>query len=239
MLNVMNIIVLGIIQGKKNMNQDESYNNHPVWDVYDEFRTARLNVLYYESKLKKLSKYNTLTEYMLAILTSSSVAGLWFWENIIGGIVWKVLGVLAILLSLGRPIFNLTDKIKKMSEILSAYKALDHDFNKLKITINQNKRYDKPMWKEFNILLEKKGNIISKSTDENFDDELRKKYTEQVMIELPVDSFYIPKEEWIIIEKNDKLSKSKHELGKSEREHILSVEPTKPWPRKKEQMDTD
>ena len=179
----------------KNMNNDESYNNHPVWDVYDEFRTARLNVSYYESKLKKLSKDNALTEYILAISTSSSVAGLWFWENTIGGYVWKVLGALAIFLALGRPVLNLTDKIKNTSEILGAYKSLDHDFNKLKIKISQNKRYDKSMKEEFNTLLEKKGNIISKSTNESIDDELRKKCANQVKIELPAGSFYIPKEE--------------------------------------------
>lgn len=176
------------------MNQDESYKN-PVWDVYDEFRNSRLNVRYYESRLKKLSKYNALTEYMLAISTSSSLAGLWFWENIIGGYVWKVLGALAIFLALGRPILNLTEKIKKTSEILGAYKALDHDFNKLKIRISQNKKYDKPLKEEFITLLEKKGNIISKCTDEHIDDALRKKCTEQVKIELHADSFYIPKEE--------------------------------------------
>ncbi len=96
---------------------------------------------------------------------------------------------------LGRPIFNPTDKIKKTSEILSAYKALDHDFNKLKIRISQNNIYDKPLREEFSTLLEKKGNIISKYNDESIDEELRKKCTEQVKKELPVDSFYIPKEE--------------------------------------------
>lgn len=177
------------------MNLDESYENHPVWDVYDEFRSARLNVRYYESKLKKLSNWNTLTEYILAISISSSVAGLWLWENIIGGYVWKALGALAIFLAVGKPILNLTEKIKKKSELLGAYKELDHDFNKLKIRIAQNKKYDKLLKEEFNTLLEKKGNIISKYTDESPDYKLRKKCTEQVNIELPGDSFYIPKGE--------------------------------------------
>lgn len=215
------------------MNQDESYKNHPVWDVYDEFRTARLNVRYYESRLKKLSKVNSLTEYILAISTSSSVAGLWFWGNTIGDYVWKGLGALAIFLALGRPIFNPTDKIKKASEILSAYKALDHDFNKLKIKISQNKKYDKPLKEEFNTLLEKEGNIISKYTDESIDDELRKKCTEQVKKELPADSFYIPEEEWIISEKKD-TSKPTKELEKPSAP-IRKIDPTEPWPRRKEQ----
>ncbi|MGB8216620.1 MAG: hypothetical protein WCE94_04885 [Candidatus Methanoperedens sp.] len=177
------------------MNRHESNKNHPVWDVYDELRTVKLNVRYYESKLKNLSTKNAYTEYILAISTSSGVAGLWLWENTIGGYLWKGLGAFAILLALGKPIFNFTDKIKNSSEILGAYKALDHDFNKLKIRISQNGNYDKSMKEEFNTLLDKKGNIISKSTFEDRDIALIKKCTEQVNIELPAKSFFIPTEE--------------------------------------------
>ncbi|CAG0968038.1 hypothetical protein METP2_01221 [Methanosarcinales archaeon] len=176
----------------KNMNRDL---NHPVWDVYDEFRTVKLNVRYYESKLKKLSRSNAFTEYILAISTSSSVAGLWLWENNFGGYLWKGLGALAIFLALGRPIFNLTDKIKNTSEILGAYLALDNDFNKLKIRISQDKKYDKPLQEEFKTLLETKGYIISKTTYDDRDDALIKKCTNQVNIELPAKNFFIPTEE--------------------------------------------
>jgi len=177
------------------MNQDESYRNHPVWDVYDEFRTAKLNVRYYESKLKKLSRWNSLTEWILAISASSSVAGLWLWENLIGGYAWKAVGTLAVVLAVGRPVLNITEKIKTTSEILGAYKELDHDFNKIKIRISTYEKYDGPLKEVFEELLEKKGNIILRYSDEYIDDKLRKKCTQQVNEELPVDSFYIPKED--------------------------------------------
>ena len=177
------------------MNIDESCEYHPVWDVYDEFRTARLNVRYYELELKKLSKWTVFTEYILAISVSSSVTGLWLWENVIGGYVWKALGAIAIFLAISKPILNFTEKIKMKSELLGAYKELDHDFNKLKIRINQNKKYDEPMKGEFNTLLEKKGHIISKYTDVSPNYKLINKCTEQVDKELPDASFYIPKGE--------------------------------------------
>ena len=176
------------------MNQDENDMNHPVWNVYDEFRTARLNVRYYESQLKKLSTWNSFTEWILAVSASSGVAGLWFWENEIGGFAWKVLGAFTVFLAVGRPILNLTKKINKTSEMLSAYKELDHDFNKLKIKISTHKKYDEPLKDVFEDLLEKKGDIIKRYTDEYINDKLIIKCTQRVNEELPVDRFYIPKE---------------------------------------------
>lgn len=175
------------------MNKDDSFN--PVWDVYGEFRTARLNVRYYESRLKKLSRSNSLTEWILAITASSSVTGLWLWDNLIGGYVWKALGAFTVILAVGRPILNFTGKIKTTSEILGAYKELDHDFNKLKIRISAHKKYDKSLEEAFEELLEKKGTIIEKSKDESIDEKLRKTCTQRVNRELPDDSFYIPKED--------------------------------------------
>lgn len=188
-------MVLGIIQIKKIMNQDESYRNHPVWDVYDEFRTARLNVRYYELRLKTLSRFNSFTEWILAISASSSVAGLWFWENEIGGYAWKLIGAFTALLAVARPTLNLTNKIKMTSEMLSAHKELDHDFNKLKRKISTHNKYDELLKEVFEELLEKKGDIIKRYTDGDINDKLIIKCEQRVNEELPADDFYIPKED--------------------------------------------
>jgi hypothetical protein len=41
--------------------------NHPVWDVYDEARTARLNVRYYERQLASLRRKNISLEVIIAL----------------------------------------------------------------------------------------------------------------------------------------------------------------------------
>lgn len=175
--------------------QDGVNKHHPVWDVYDELRTARLNVLYYESQLKRLTRLNTTIEWLLAATTSSTVAGSWLWKSDIGGYSWKILGVIAIFLAVGRPILNFTNKIKRKSETLGAYRELDNAFLDLKIRINQKKRYDSALKKEFQTLLNKKKEIIKRYKDEYIDQRLRSRCTEEVNKEIPVDIFYIPMEE--------------------------------------------
>ncbi len=89
------------------MNQNSRDLNHPVWDVYDLYRTARLNVCYYSTKLNRFQSYNFLIEITLAITASSSaVAALWFWEHPVGEIVWKILGVISALLAVSKPILK-------------------------------------------------------------------------------------------------------------------------------------
>ena len=70
------------------MNENSRDLDHPVWNVYDLYRTARLSVCYYSAKLNRFLWYNYLIEYILAITASSSaIAALWFWEHPVGEIV--------------------------------------------------------------------------------------------------------------------------------------------------------
>lgn len=170
-----------------------SNKDHPVWDVYNELRTARLNVLCYESQLKVLTILNTTIEYLLAILTSSSVAGFWFWKNETGEFIWKLLGVITVILAVGKPILNLGSKIKKKSEIVTAYRELDQGFLHLKIMINQAREYGTSQIKDLQILLKKKEEIVKKYQD-IVNDRLKNKCYKRVNEELPIETFYIPEE---------------------------------------------
>ncbi|MBF0320479.1 MAG: hypothetical protein HQL01_11825 [Nitrospirae bacterium] len=69
------------MNGGDNENDRE---NNPVWDVYDEYRTARLNVLGNEMQLKWLEKKNKWMEIIIAVSTSSTVAGLWIFDSTVG-----------------------------------------------------------------------------------------------------------------------------------------------------------
>jgi hypothetical protein len=177
------------------MNTTDRSKEHPVWDVYNEFRTARLNVRYHEFKLRSVERLNMLIEWLLAISASSNVAALWFWKSEIGSIAWKVLGAIVAILAVSMPILKLTEKVRKYAEVLGAYLELEHDFNKLKIKISQERKYDNSLRKELEYLLEKKGNIIKKYKSGHINEKLRDKCQEKVNRELPSDEFYIPKED--------------------------------------------
>lgn len=171
-------------------------SNHPVWDVYDQYRTARLNVKYHAVLLRRYKRNNLLIEIVLAISApTSAVAGLWFWETVAGAWIWKVFGVISAVLAVAKPVLNITDKIRNIQEILMGYKALDHDLQRLSIEIRQNQKYDKQMQRKFYNLLDKKKELITSSTVETSNEKLLSQCEQEVLCELPVDSFYIPEEE--------------------------------------------
>lgn len=169
-------------------------SHHPAWSVYDEYRTARLNVRYLEKQLKSLQQKNFWIEFLLAISASSSVAGLWLWENAIGGYAWKVIGLIAAFLAILKPIIKLGEKIQKKSEMLSAYRGLEHELQKIKILITQYNRYDDSLKKNFLAALDLKGELIEQYKEENIDPKLRSECEKIVNTELPSNSFFIPED---------------------------------------------
>ncbi len=173
---------------------EKRQKDHPVWDVYGQYRTARLNVRYYEARLKTLSRRSFWMEFLLAVSTTSSVTGFWFWQTVVGGYIWKAFGILAILLAVLKPLLKLTDKIQLKTEMLTDYRSLAHDFQKLTFSIKQNHKYDKALSNQFSVLVDKTGEIIRKHTDGNINQNLRRRCHQIVKNELPASIFFVPEE---------------------------------------------
>jgi len=164
---------------------------HPVWDLYDEYRTARLNVYYYEKTLSKLQRWNFWIELVIA-LSVPSIAGLWFFETTIGGIAWKTLAALAAILAIVKPLVKLSDKIQQNDEVLTKWRVLHGELQKLVISISQHRKYDEKMREQFLRLLETKTTI--KEPSEAANKKLKAICFEQVNKALPSDSFFVPEE---------------------------------------------
>ena len=169
-------------------------SEHPVWDVYDQYRTARLNVYYRESQLSRLQSRNFYIELVLALSTSSVVAGLWLWEAAIGGIIWKALATLAAILAVVKPLVKLSDQIQQKSKVLANWRLLDAGLEQLTLSVSQYRKYDDAMRSRFFTLMETKSTIIKEEPAEGIDQTLRKRCQEQVNQELPMDSFFIPED---------------------------------------------
>ncbi len=177
------------------MNENSRDLNHPVWDVYDLYRTARLNICYYSTSLNRFLWHNFLIEIFLAITASSSaVAALWFWDHPVGKIVWKFFAVISALLAVSSPIIKLTEKIHKYEEILMGYRSLEHDLYIIKVLINQNKKYNEEHRTKFIETLEKSGKLLQQSPEVKINEKLRKECRVKTESELPAENFYIPKE---------------------------------------------
>ncbi len=167
--------------------------NHPVWDVYDQLRTVRLNEKYYGVRLQKYERVNYWSEIIVAFTSSSSaIAGFAFWSTETGAEMWKALLVISALIATSKPLLNLTKKIKAYEEVLSGYRLLCHDLKDLKIDINQSQSYSAEHQLKFKKIIEKQRVLSSKSPERTEKTRVKKACQNEVSLEYPTDLFYIP-----------------------------------------------
>ena len=168
--------------------------NHPVWDLYNEYRTARLSTLCYEKQLTVLKRRNLVIEIILAATASSGIAGLWFWGTFAGGVIWKVILTIVALLAVIKPFVNLAGQIQQKSELLGYWRSHGNDLYILIVLVKQRKSYDNEIRNRFISMIEAKKGIIQKEPAEGVNEKLRERCYNQVNKELPYNNFFIPEE---------------------------------------------
>jgi hypothetical protein len=168
-------------------------DNHPVWDVYDQLRTARLNEKYYGVRLQKYERINFWSEIIVAFTSSSSaIAGLAFWNTSAGNDLWKVLLVFSAVIATTKPFLNLTKKIRAYEELLAGYRLLCHDLKNLKININQKQDYSAKHKNEFKKIIEKQRLLATKSPESTEKSKVKADCQNFVLNEYPTSAFYVP-----------------------------------------------
>lgn len=169
--------------------------DHPVWEVYDLHRTARLNVKYYSAKLGRTERINFWLELILACTAPSSVvAGLWFWQTPIGHLFWQGAAGVAAFIAVVKPLLGHPKKIKEYESVLSGYRTLVHDLNELGSHIRNKKRYDPVAQKDYRLAMNRLRSLIGKSPDARENTKLKAICEKQVQEELPSSAFYVPEE---------------------------------------------
>lgn len=165
---------------------------HPVWDVYDLYRTARLNIKYLACKLSNLKNLNFWMEFVLAVTASSAVVTFAIWKTSAGSLLWQVLSFASAILAVAKPLLSLTEKIRKMEEVLTAFRILEHDLKLLEISIRQRKAYDKELSDKFISAFERMKGLIEKYSENKENRKLKRKCQAEVLRELPASNFFIP-----------------------------------------------
>ena len=167
---------------------------HPVWDVYNLLRTARLNQKYYLEKLHRVEKLNMAMQIIIAAsLPTSAVASYQIWNTELGGPAWSFVLLLASTLALLQPFLKLSEKIKTYDSILNGYLTLDFDLQELRGKISHSNSYSVSHRKLFEQALKRKKNVGLKEQGLKLDKKLRTKCAEEVRKELPAKNFFIPR----------------------------------------------
>jgi hypothetical protein len=169
---------------------------NPVWSVYDALRTASLNVKYYSRRLARLESWNLRLELILAASApSSAIAGLWFWQNLYGAIAWRGFGVVAAVAALLKPALSLPRRIKDHEGVVAGYRALEYDLKRLRLLIEQRKKYPADLQAELAKALEREAALAVKIMEAREEKKLKAECALEVKREFPVESFYEPPED--------------------------------------------
>lgn len=167
--------------------------DHPVWDVYDRFRSARLNVKYYSVRLHRLVCTSKAFDIILAITApSSAFTGLFLFDTKIGAVAWKWLIVVSAAIAVVKPILRLGDTISKFEKYLTGHRSCFLDLDNLKLEISQKRIYNKEMQSTFKDIQKKLKTLFESCPDLRENKRLKRRLTREVIREYPVDSFYIP-----------------------------------------------
>ncbi|HEV2805470.1 MAG TPA: hypothetical protein VGW57_11140 [Chthoniobacterales bacterium] len=168
-----------------------SSRNHAVWDVYDQMRTARLNVKCLTCEIRRIERQSKTIEIVLALSGASSIGALSFLQSGSGKTAWSVFGIVAMVLALLKPIFPLTDKRVKKERLLASYRILEHDLYCITVGIKERHAYDDQAKREFRSALARKEGLMVHS-EGTCSKRILRRCQAAVNSELPLDSFYIP-----------------------------------------------
>lgn len=162
---------------------------HRCWNVYNEFRTARLNVLYYGCLLGRARRLSFWLDFITALSSSAAVAGIWLFQSDLGKVVWKIFGSIAAILSVYRAISKPSEKVRELERRVTGYSTLDFDLENISRKIGEKKDYSLALQKQFEAVLRRKRELVLGYSDSEPNDRLRAKCEKQVMKELPESSF--------------------------------------------------
>jgi len=167
-------------------------HRHPVWLVYDEYRTTRLNVKYYSSKLARARKVNLGIEIIIALSSSSAVAATWLVSTAPGERAWALLGSLAAVLAVYRVTAKTSDRLQALEQRVTSYRALEFDLQGIVREIARHGTYDAALESRFDSILDRRKNLALSYNDPPPDERLLRRCFEQVKRELPADRFPVP-----------------------------------------------
>ncbi|MFZ6876262.1 hypothetical protein ACO0LF_29715 [Undibacterium sp. Di27W] len=169
-------------------------NEDFLWEIYDNYRTARLNVKYYSARLHSYENYNFWFEILIAITVSgSAISGLWFFETPEGKIFWKCISAFSVIAAFLKPFIRLTQKIKFYEQTLSGYRALDYELYEIVVQIKKDQGCSSIVRKMFDNAQKKKKDLVTNPPEIKQDKKLIDKFYDEVLNEIPKETLFLPK----------------------------------------------
>jgi len=159
--------------------------------IYDDYRTAKMNCLYYAHRLRFHQRWNRFLEIVLALGTSGTIATWAIWQKGMGEYVWTFFAGLVTLLAIIKPILQLSTQIERCSKSYVGYLVLYYDLQNLVNEIEIQKDVNEKMVNTHKSAKERKKDLAL--DDEQIPKErLLQKCYDRVNREIPVTSLWFP-----------------------------------------------
>lgn len=168
-------------------------NHNLIREVYDNYRTARLNVKYYSARLEALLWWNQVSDMVIAVAAPGSViSGFWFLKTANGLAVWQAVAAIAGLTGFVKPFFKFGQKIKFFEQTLSGYRALEYDLYDVILKIKEDDDYTGASKKMFSDAMKKRKILATNPPENSQNKKFISKLYEEVVKEIPTSSLYFP-----------------------------------------------
>ncbi len=160
--------------------------------MWDDLRTAKMNVYYYEARLASANFWNLSFELALAIgATGSGVAGWAIWKEQIYAWIWAIIAGTASLIAIVKPILAPGKKIELATRQHQSWHTLSFGIEKVLFQIRQDGCVSDEVRKRFDTTFDRQVQI-SLEDEKSVNHRLLRKCQAQVKQALPSDKLWVP-----------------------------------------------
>lgn len=110
------------------MSSQPDTNRDRLKRIYDNYRNVEMSRDYYACRLKRFKDYNRAYEIIIAIGSSTTVAGWLIWQTEIGKVSWAIFAGIVAVLTIIKPILQLPKEIERYSKLHTGYCDLYYDY---------------------------------------------------------------------------------------------------------------
>lgn len=163
--------------------------------LYDQYRTAQYNVLYYGKKLNSTRKKSRFIDGVIA-LTAPGTMGFWI---VLGKVEWgitaaQILGTIAAIAAIAKTIYNISDNIQKYTRLHTTYNEITAELEQLVEKVKRDRDFVENTRIRFDIQVKRMG-TLSALDDPEMDPAEEERCYATVNEQIPPGQFWLPSPE--------------------------------------------
>ncbi len=161
--------------------------------LYNDFRTARMNQIYYGQRLERHKRLNFCLEVWIAIGTSGTSITAWpLWQYETGKLTWAVIAGASTVLAIIKPLLGWTADIARLGRLFAGHGDVAFDLDRAIQKVRQATDVTSEIERIADAARERMGKL-GPDDDPRPNEKIRRLAFDQVNREVPPSSLWMPK----------------------------------------------